>query len=63
MNEEQIIINYLAKLARRLANANQESLDRGDYKLIEEYVKGKIDAYNFMAACLEENVKEDVNND
>lgn len=63
MNEEQIIINYLAKLARRLANANQESLDRGDYKLIEEYVKGKIDAYNFMASCLEENVKEDVNND
>lgn len=63
MNEEQIIINYLAKLARRLANANQESLDRGDYKLIEEYVKGKIDAYNFMAGCLEENVKEDVNND
>lgn len=63
MNEEQVAINYLAKLARRLANANQEGLDRGDYKIIEEYVKGKIDAYNFIADCIQEYVKEDINND
>lgn len=63
MNVEQQAINWLAKLARRLANANQEGLDRGDYKLIEEYVKGKVDAYNFMADCIQEYVKEDANND
>ena len=63
MNKEQEAINYLAKLARRLANANQEGLDRGDYKLIESYVKGKIDAYNFIADCIQEYAKEDVNND
>lgn len=63
MNIEQEAINWLAKLARRLAKANQESLEKGDYKLIEEYVKGKVDAYNFMADTIEEYVKEDVSND
>ena len=63
MNSEQEAINWLAKLARRLAEANQEAVDKGDYKLIEEYVKGKIDAYNFMADAISDYVKEDVNND
>lgn len=63
MNEEQEAINRLAKLARRLAKANQESLEQGKYDLIKEYVNGKIDAYNFMADTIEEYVKEDINND
>lgn len=63
MNEEQEAINWLAKLARRLAKANQESLEQGKYDLIKEYVNGKIDAYNFMADTIEEYVKEDINND
>ena len=63
MSIEQTIINVLARMARRLAQSNQEDLDKGEYDLIKEYVKGKVDAYNFMANLIDEYVKEDVNND
>lgn len=63
MNTEQTIINALARIARRLAQSNQEGLDKGEYNAIKDYVRGKINAYNFMADIIEEYVKEDVNND
>ena len=63
MSIEQTIINVLARMARRLAQSNQEDLDKGEYDLIKDYVKGKVDAYNFMANLIDEYVKEDVNND
>ena len=63
MSIEQTIINALARMARHLAQSNQEDLDKGEYDLIKEYVKGKVDAYNFMANLIDEYVKEDVNND
>lgn len=63
MNTEQTIINALARIARRLTQSNQEGLDKGEYNAIKDYVRGKVDAYNFMANIIEEYVKEDVNND
>lgn len=63
MNIEQEAINWLAKLAKHLADKNQECMDRGDYDNIKDYVRGKIDAYNFMADAIADYVKEDVNND
>lgn len=63
MNTEQTIINALARIARRLAQSNQEGLDKGEYNAIKDYVRGKVDAYNFMANLIDEYVKEDVNND
>lgn len=63
MSIEQTIINALARIARRLAQSNQEELDKREYALIKDYVKGKVDAYNFMADLINEYVKEDVKND
>lgn len=63
MSTEQTIINTLARMARRLAQSNQEGLDKGEYNAIKDYIRGKIDAYNFMADIIDEYVKEDANND